>query len=179
MELNNITPESLNITDFVNDHNSEGEKVNEQGEKKKKDDTNNDPKRVEVTIILCKVLQCLLWDFNFRFTLLPHQIEAVFAVAGIKVSPLLDKMVTWDSNELSCLLKLDTRKGEGKSVRKEFCKKHIDFTNTRGLLLADAMGLGKTVQVRIHIYNQSYSQVGLLSDVFYFFNVLYMKTLLN
>jgi SNF2 family DNA or RNA helicase len=127
IELNSITVESLNIS-------------SKQVEK--------DPKRVQVTITLGQILQCLLWDYDFRFTLLPHQIEAVFAASGIKVSPLLDKMIKLDKKELSRLIVVDARKQDGMMARRKFCKENVDFTKNRGMILADVMGLGKTVEVR-------------------------------
>ena len=69
-----------------------------------------------------------------------------FFVTGIKVSSLLDTMITWDDDVLARLTLLD-RKEEGKKARTDVCKNHIVFSKTRGLLLADAMGLGKTVVV--------------------------------
>ena len=122
-ELNCITAASLNITNF------------------------DDPKKVQCVVTLSKILQCLLWDFDFRFILLPHQIEGVFAVAGIAVSTLLKKMKTWSKSDLDLLIKLDVQKEEGKKARRTFCKHHVEFVKTKGLLLADVMGLGKTVEV--------------------------------
>ncbi len=123
-ELDCITADSLNVPKSVQE---------------------KEPKRVHVTIILSQFLQCLLWDFDFRFTLLPHQIEAVFAVAGVKVSPLLDKMVEWGDKDLKRLVLLNRK--EGVEARRAICKNHFAFSKTKGLLLADAMGLGKTVEV--------------------------------
>lgn len=125
MELDNIDPDSLNIAKML---------------------VEKEPRRVQVTIILSQFLQCLLWDFDFRFTLLPHQIEAVFAVAGMKVAPLLDEMMKWDDKQLDNLLLMD-RRGKGKEARKNMCKQYVVFTKAKGLLLADVMGLGKTVEV--------------------------------
>lgn len=127
IELNALTVESLDLK-----HAFKGGKDEER--------------RAHVTVILSKFLQCLLWDFGFRFTLLPHQFEAVYAIAGIKVSVLKDELMSWDDKMLSSIVKIDTRKEEGKKARREVCEKHVSFTRNRGLLLADCMGLGKTVE---------------------------------
>ena len=127
IELNGITIENLNLMRLWN----------------------KDPKRANVTVIMSQFLQCLLWDFGFRFTLLPHQFEAVFAVAGMKTTVLLEEMMTWDDRKLNMLIKIDPRKEEGKTMRKEVCKEYVSFTRSKGLLLADCMGLGKTVEVRL------------------------------
>ena len=130
MELNAITIESLNLMSL--------------------DD--KDPKCAIMTVIMSKFLQCLLWDFGFRFMLLPHQFEVVFAVvAGMKTTALLEEMMIWDDKKLYMLVKIDSRKEEGKTFRKEVCKEYVSFMRSRGLLLVDCIGLGKTVEVRCWI----------------------------
>ncbi len=151
IELNGITEESLNLASLMA----------------------KDAKRARVTVVLSQFLQCLLWDFDFRFTLLPHQFEAVYAVAGIKVSALLDTMMTWDHKMLMLVVKLDTRKEEGKEARRQVCRKYISFTRNKGLLLCDVMGLGKTVEVS---YCFSYCVVdgnrSFIALIFSYFNTM-------
>jgi len=96
----------------------------------------------EAEIVSCKVLQCLLWDCNFRYTLMSHQFVAVLSVAGVNISSLLDDLSNLEDEDLKRVLALNK---DGVRTRKELCKYSISFLETRGVLLADVMGLGKTV----------------------------------
>ena len=97
----------------------------------------------EAEVYLCKFIQCTLWDCNFRYTLLPHQFVAVITLAGINVINLLDQMSNL-KEDYETLVNLEKT---GKKFRKYLCIQNVTFVETRGILLADAMGLGKTVSV--------------------------------
>ena len=94
-------------------------------------------------VLLCKLLQCILWDCNFRYTLLQHQFVAVFSVAGINMTALLDQLSQL-TEDYDTMVALDKK---GVNYRKEFCIHNITFMKTGGFLLADVMGLGKTISV--------------------------------
>ncbi len=107
-------------------------------EKLESDDTWN---RAEV--YACKFLQTLLWDYDFRYTLLPHQYVAVFSVAGVNIPNLLDQLRKLKDEDYE---KLVSFSNDGVGMRK-LCVLNLTFLETKGILLADVMGLGKTVSV--------------------------------
>lgn len=111
-----------------------------------------------------KFLVCLMWDFEFRYTLLRHQYEGVFSVAGVDVKALqnsISESLSLDDDDderekekekekktpspaHDALFCISTDKGT--KARHQFIINHVKFKKTRGLLLADDMGLGKTIQ---------------------------------
>lgn len=95
----------------------------------------------EAEIILNKFIQCTLWDANFRYTLLLHQFSAVLAVAGLDVNALLDQLSQLQ-DDYNLIIDLGKK---GRYFRKQLCIHNIFFVSNQGCLLADVMGLGKTV----------------------------------
>jgi len=93
--------------------------------------------------LVTKFLICLLWDFNFRYTLMPHQHKGVLSVAGVDVEKLGARLLEMDDDSKTLLLNFNEK--SGKIFRRETCST-LAFVKTRGILLADDMGLGKTVQ---------------------------------
>ena len=103
---------------------------------------NNDIRKV----VIYKFFQCTLWDFGFLYTLLNHQFDAVFAVAGIDGEALMKMFDEFDEKDVALLLDLNKK---GKMERKEICVHHVTFVETRGVLLADVMGLVSTISLRL------------------------------
>lgn len=111
----------------------------------------------EGVALVKKLLVCLLWDFDFRYTLLPHQHRGVLAVAGIDVPKLSKQLLDLGKDKLDLLLDVTGAEiGEGgggddndasaaEEMRRKMCL-DLEFVNNGGILLADDMGLGKTVQ---------------------------------
>jgi len=98
-----------------------------------------------ITGTLHQFLQVVLWDMNFRYVLLSHQHEAVLRVAGVNVVALVDVLKAMNLKQRLNILQWDGGDGDGVQLRREVCR-GITFVETRGVLLADVMGLGKTVQ---------------------------------
>jgi len=118
-KLQEITPQALNLNNHVN------------------------TSGVKAAVVLCKFIQCVLWDAGFQHTLLSYQFDAVLASAGIDVKALLDVLAKWDGKMQALLVCLNER---GKVARVDFCRDVVTFVGTKGLLLADGMGLGKTIE---------------------------------
>ena len=93
--------------------------------------------------LVTKLLICLLWDFNFRYTLLPHQHTGVLAVAGVDIFKASKQLLGLDDTRLDLVFNFE--ESAGKAIRCEVCST-LAFVETRGTVLADDMGLGKTVQ---------------------------------
>lgn len=109
----------------------------------------------DAEVHLCKITQCILWDCDFRFQLLPHQFVATLSVAGIDVPKLLNQLIDLKESHpenYHDLIKVDK---EGKKNRKYFSLHNIHFLGTRGFLLADVMGLGKTISVSFEYLNMT------------------------
>ncbi len=99
---------------------------------------------VAAAVLLCKFIQCALWDAGFQYSLLTFQYDAVLAAAGIDVRILLDVFINWDEFRRSLLV---SQCEMGEKARVEFCKCNVKFAKTRGLLLA-----GEWVVVWLEIY---------------------------
>lgn len=110
-------------------------------EKCESDDTWN-----QAEVYACKFLQNLLWDYDFRYILLPHQYVAVFSVAGVNIPNLLHLLRKLKDEDYE---KLVSCSNDGVKMRKELCALNLTFLETKGILLADVMGLGKTVSVSL------------------------------
>ena len=141
---------------------------------------------VMAAVLLCKFIQCALWDAGFQYALLNYQFDAVLAAAGVDVRVLLDIFIKWNDLQRSVLV---SQCDMGQKMRVDVCKDCVKFAKTRGLLVAgelwdenelhlhgsyyradlnmnqlsecdelkhstssscpiDAMGLGKTIEVR-------------------------------
>jgi len=94
--------------------------------------------------LVCKFLICILWDFDFRYILLPHQYLGVLGVTGLDVKHLEQSLRDYGLNKeyLDDLFDLSEA---GTVLRKRVCRK-IKFVKTGGILIADDMGLGKTIE---------------------------------
>ena len=103
-------------------------------------DTRDDEEGVK---LVNKFLACVLWDLDFRYTLLTHQYIGVLGVAGVDVKKLGIRLLKMDEAGHDLLFNVEEE--SGKTARCDICGT-LAFTNTRGILLADDMGLGKTVQ---------------------------------
>ena len=103
-------------------------------------DTRDDEEGVK---LVNKFLLCVLWDLDFRYTLLTHQYIGVLGVAGVDVKTLGIRLLKMDKAGHDLLFNVEEE--SGKTARCDVCGT-LAFTNTRGILLADDMGLGKTVQ---------------------------------
>ena len=88
---------------------------------------------VKAAVLLCKFIQCMLWDVGFKYVLLNYQYDAVLAAAGIDVMGLLDTFVRWDDEERSLLVSLCEM---GEKARIALCRDNVSFVKTGGLLLA-------------------------------------------
>jgi hypothetical protein len=85
-----------------------------------------------------KALQTLLWKIGCRYTLLPHQFDAVRAVAGVPPKFLHNctEPIDWgfkrsdDQDEHTAMMK-----------QYETALETVELLPTRGILLADDMGL--------------------------------------
>lgn len=87
-------------------------------------------------------LVCIMWDFDFRYTLMHHQYKGVLMVAGIDTNALCRRFAVYSNEEKNKLLNLD---GDGRTFRRNICTT-VRFVATKGMLLGDDMGLGKTIQ---------------------------------
>ena len=176
--LERISPSTLNLHPKT----AGPDKEKEGGNSENGTDTN-----VEGAVLLCKFIQCALWDSGFRYVLLNYQFDAVLAAAGIEVKCILDMFAGWTVVQR---LRLVSQTATGKLTREDFCKKGVVFAKTRGLLLAgkcncmcdrdyvcihsweneivltpfyahsvivDAMGLGKTIEVRLNLFQMLYA----------------------
>ena len=123
-KLQDITPQALNLSNHVNSSS------------------------VKAAIILCKFIQCVLWDVRFQHILLSYQFDAVLALAGIDVKALLDVLAKWDGKMQTSLICLDEM---GKEARVDFCRGVVLFVRTKGLLLAgkyvNSLFVGRTLHV--------------------------------
>jgi|AntRauTorckE5430_2_1112549.scaffolds.fasta_scaffold02626_5 hypothetical protein len=100
-------------------------------------DKNGKSSGVKAAVILCKFIQCILWDAGFRLAMKKFQFEALLALAGIDVSALLDILIKWNPPRQS-LLVCQSKKGQ--IIRIDVCKNLISFVDTKGLLLAGKIG---------------------------------------
>jgi hypothetical protein len=92
---------------------------------------------VKAAVVLCKFIQCVLWDVGFQYVLLSYQFDAVLASAGIHVKELLDVLANWDGQSRALLVCLNER---GREARVGFCRDAVSFVGTKGLLLAGKCG---------------------------------------
>ena len=122
--LERISPSSLNLHPKT----AGPDKGKEGGKSENGTGTN-----VEGAVLLCKFIQCALWDSGFRYVLLNYQFDAVLAAAGIEVKCILDMFAGWT---VAQRLRLVSQTATGKLTREDFCKKGVVFAKTRGLLLA-------------------------------------------
>ena len=92
---------------------------------------------LKAAVLLCKFMQCILWDAGFRHTMMKFQFEALLALAGIDMMALLDILIKWNTSRQS-LLVCQSKKGQ--NIRIHLCKSAILFVDTKGVLLAGKIG---------------------------------------
>ena len=92
-------------------------------------------------VSLNQFLVCLLWDFDFRYTLLHHQYQGVLAVAGVDSAHMCKELEKLSDDEKEKLFGLGEDSVE---FRREFCVNNMKLVASKGILLADDM-------VRIYI----------------------------
>ena len=80
-------------------------------------------------------LVCIMWDFDFRYTLMHHQYKGVLMVAGIDTNALCRRFAVYSNEEKNKLLNLD---GDGRTFRRNICTT-VRFVATKGMLLGDDM----------------------------------------
>ena len=90
---------------------------------------------------LNQFLVCLLWDFDFRYTLLHHQYQGVLAVAGVDNAHMCKELEKLSDDEKEKVFGLGEDSVE---FRREFCVNNMKLVESKGMLLADDM-------VRIYI----------------------------
>ena len=94
-------------------------------------------------------LQRLLWSLGVRYTLLSYQFKGVRSLTGVNDDfPSLVSRTNFTSNEWKKLLR-DTQMADQQHQNNNHADDDDDknYNNkTRGILMADVMGLGKTVQ---------------------------------
>ena len=128
-KLNEITADTLSIQ----------KKSNESG--------------VKAAVLLCKFIQCALWDTGFKYSLLNYQFDAVLAAAGIDVKCLLDIFVKWNDEEKH--VRLVSQCEEGRKARWDLCKDSVSFVDTGGLLLAGEFYLGRLIFLfLLHLFSR-------------------------
>jgi len=88
---------------------------------------------VNAAVLLCKFMQCVLWDAGFRHTMLKFQFDALLASTGIDVKVLLDILLNLSVVKQPLLV---CQSNKGQKLRLELCKTSISFIDTKGLLLA-------------------------------------------
>jgi hypothetical protein len=96
------------------------------------DDDKNDENGMK---IVYQFLVCIMWDCDFRYTLMHHQYKGVLAVAGIDTRELCRRFVSYDEEVKIKLLQLDE---DGEIKRKKVCAT-LQFAQTKGMLLGDDM----------------------------------------
>ena len=96
-------------------------------------DKKGKPSGVNAAVLLCKFMQCVLWDAGFRHTMLMFQFDALLAATGIDVRVLLDILLNLSAIKQPLLV---CQSNKGQNMRQELCKTSISFTDTKGLLLA-------------------------------------------
>ena len=80
-------------------------------------------------------LVCIMWDFDFRYTLMHHQYKGVLMVAGIDTNLLCRRFAVYSNEEKTKLLNLE---GDGRTFRRNICTT-VRFVATKGMLLGDDM----------------------------------------
>jgi hypothetical protein len=107
-------------------------------------DKKGKPAGVNAAVLLCKFMQCVLWDAGFRHTMLKFQFNALLAATGIDVKVLLDILLNLSAVKQPLLV---CQNYKGQNMRQELCKASISFMDTKGLLLA-----GKNVLMYSYVY---------------------------
>ena len=87
-------------------------------------------------VSLNQFLVCLLWDFDFRYTLLHHQYQGVLAVAGVDSVHVCKELEKLSKNDKEKLFGLGEDSVE---FRREFCVNNMKLVESKGMLLADDM----------------------------------------
>ena len=80
-------------------------------------------------------LVCIMWDFDFRYTLMQHQYKGVLMVAGIDTKALCRQFSLYSNEEKIKLVNLE---GDGRTFRRKICTT-ARFVATKGMLLGDDM----------------------------------------
>ncbi|KAL7563119.1 hypothetical protein ACA910_012302 [Epithemia clementina (nom. ined.)] len=141
MVSNNRSGGGLGSNQGINNNSSKAAKSRFSGFDDDDDDDDDDDEEEDDSLpLMDRALQRILKrDTSFQFHLLPHQFEAVRRIAGVPSDfPLhsSSRVVVHNDNTSSATL---TQAVAG-LYRKE------NATSTKGLCVADAMGLGKTVE---------------------------------